>query len=59
VSKPTPQVKAKYNRKVYTQILASIPKDLAERFKAKCLDVGVSQASVVKKGIEEFLKPSE
>lgn len=49
-------VKRRYNEKNYTQIRAALPKDLAERFKKKCEELGISQASVVKEAIERFLE---
>lgn len=48
-------VKRRYNEKTYTQIVASIPKETAAAFKAKCVEEGVSQAQIIKKAIEEFL----
>ena len=48
-------VKRRYNNKVYSQIKVELPKDLVATFKAKCVDVGVSQASVFKEAIEKFL----
>ncbi len=48
-------VKQRYNQKVYTQIAASVPKEMAEAFKAKCAAEGVSQAQIIKKAIEDFL----
>ena len=49
-------VKRKYNTKVYTQIVASIPKELAAAFKEKCKAEGISQAQVVKDAIVKFLE---
>ena len=49
------EVKNRYNKKVYDVIRASIPKELAVAFKEKCLEKNISQASVIKKAIEEFL----
>lgn len=49
-------VKNRYNAKKYDRITACIPKELAEAFKAKCAREGVSQAQIVKKAIEDFLK---
>ena len=46
----------KYNNKVYSSILVELPKDLVARFKEKCKAEGVSQASVIKEAIEEFLE---
>jgi len=49
-------VKRRYNEKTYDVIRANIPKELAARFKEKCMQNGESQASVLKKAIEEYLK---
>lgn len=51
-------VKARYNKKNYDVIRASIPKELAEAFKEKCAAEGISQAQIIKNAIEEFLKSS-
>ena len=56
MSKPSSEVKRRYNNKVYTAVTANVPKDLAARFKAKCVADGVSQASVLKKAMEVFLE---
>ena len=45
----------RYREKVYDQISVSLPKELCARFKQKCSETGVSQASVIKKAIEDFL----
>lgn len=42
-------VKRRYNEKTYTQIVASVPKETAAAFKAKCAAEGVSQAQIIKK----------
>ena len=52
-------VKAKYNKKTYDVIRASIPKELAAAFKEKCAAEGISQAQIIKKAIEEFLKNTD
>lgn len=52
-------VKRRYNNKVYSQIKVELPKDLVATFKAKCVDVGVSQASVIREAIEKFLAENE
>ena len=56
-TKTSTEVKRRYNEKTYTQIRAAVPKALAERFKAKCEELGISQASVIKEAIEKFLGP--
>lgn len=49
------EVKRRYNEKTYTLISASVPKDMAAAFKAKCRAEGIPQAQVIKKAIEDFL----
>ena len=50
------QVKQKYNNeKVYSQIGVQLPKDLVAKFKRKCQELEISQASVIREAIEEFL----
>lgn len=55
MGKTSSTVKKRYNDKVYTHINVAIPKDLAERFKAKCAASGDSQAGVIKEAIERYL----
>ena len=54
-SRTSTDVKRRYNEKVYSQIRAAVPKEMAERFREKCETDGVSQASVIKEAIEQFL----
>lgn len=49
------EVKRRYNEKTYTLISASIPKETAAAFKAKCVAEGIPQAQIIKKAIEDFL----
>ena len=49
------EVKRRYNEKTYTLISASIPKETAAAFKAKCAAEGIPQAQIIKKAIEDFL----
>ena len=49
------EVKRRYNKKTYTIISASIPKETAAAFKAKCVVEGIPQAQIIKKAIEDFL----
>lgn len=49
------EVKRRYNNKVYSRIVAELPKELVAAFKATCKERGVSQAYVLKKAIEDFL----
>lgn len=54
-SKPNPETKRKYNEKTYSRIVADIPKDLAERFRAVTAERGDSQATIIKAAIEAYL----
>ena len=49
------EVKRRYNEKSYTLISASVPKETAAAFKAKCAAEGIPQAQIIKKAIEDFL----
>lgn len=54
-TKTSSAVKQRYNEKVYDNIAARIPKELAAAFRAKCAAEGISQAQVIKRAIEDFL----
>lgn len=56
MSRTSWKVKDRYNRKVYGQIYCLLPKDVVADFKAKCKANGISQASVVKEAIEQYLR---
>ena len=49
------EIKRRYNEKTYTLISASVPKETAAAFKAKCAAEGIPQAQIIKKAIEDFL----
>ena len=53
------QVKQRYNEKVYARMGFQLDKDLVEKFKEKCERYGISQASVIKAAIEQFLAEEE
>lgn len=50
------EVKRRYNEKVYSQISFSAPKDLVEEFREIYRNIGISQASVFKKFIADFVE---
>ena len=50
------EVKRRYNQKVYSQISFSVPKELVEEFREICRNTGISQASVFKKFISDFVE---
>lgn len=54
-TKTSSAVKQRYNEKVYDNISARVPKELAAAFKAKCVAEGIPQAQIIKKAIEDFL----
>lgn len=54
-TKTSTEVKRRYNKKTYTIISASIPKETAAAFKAKCVAEGIPQAQIIKKAIDDFL----
>lgn len=45
----------RYNAKTYDMISVRVRKDLAQRFRAKTAEEGISQASVITDAIREFL----
>ena len=47
--------KRKYNRKAYGAVTAYLPKEMAEAFKQKCAETGISQAAIVRAAVEKFL----
>lgn len=49
------EVKRRYNNKVYEKVFAELPKEIVIPFKEKCKAEGISQASILKKAIEEYL----
>lgn len=54
-TKTSSAVKQRYNEKVYDNIAARVPKELAAAFRAKCAAEGISQAQVIKKAMEDFI----
>lgn len=55
-TKTSSAVKQRYNQKAYSPVSVRLPKALVADFKAKCLADDVSQAEIIKKAIEAFLK---
>lgn len=49
------EVKRRYNQKTYSQIIVSVKKDTAAKFRTKCEEKGISYSEILKKAIEEFL----
>ena len=54
-TKTSTAVKRRYNNKVYAKIQAELPAELVAEFKEACIERGVSQASIFKKAMEDFL----
>ena len=55
-TKTSTAVKQRYNEKVYSNVSVRLPKDLVAAFKAKCNSENQSQAQIIKKAIEDYLK---
>lgn len=49
------EVKTRYNKKMYSSISIRIPKKIAEAFRDKCAETGISQAKILKEAINNFL----
>lgn len=49
-------VKRRYNEKTYKRIYVQFDIDLVEKFQAKCQQLNISQASVIKDAIIKFLE---
>ena len=54
-TKTSTAVKTRYNEKVYDNISARVPKELAAAFKEKCAAEGIPQAQIIKMARGDFL----
>lgn len=54
-SRTSTAVKRRYNEKTYALLAAQLPKQLVAEFKERCRKNGVSQASILKLAIEEYI----
>ena len=50
------EAKRRYNEKTYTLISTSVPKEKATAFKKKCVEMGIPQAQIIKRAIDQFLE---
>ena len=48
-------VKAKYNAKTYDRIVVNVRKEIAEQYKTKCDELGISYSQPLHEAIETFL----
>lgn len=55
-TKTSTAAKRRYNDKAYSRIQVELPKDTVSAFRAKCTERGLSQAGVIRSGIERFLE---
>lgn len=55
VTKAHEEAVRRYNEKTYSRVSVSLPKALVRAFKQKCRERDVSQASVIKDAIQDFL----
>ena len=44
-----------YNKKTYSQITVRIKKEVAEQYKAKCDELGITYGAILQEAIENFL----
>lgn len=54
-SKTSTEVKQRYLDRAYMQLGVRIPKELGERFKAKCKAEGIPQRQIIIEAVEKFL----
>ena len=54
-TKTSTQVKARYNKKMYTRVYADLPNELFADFKISTNENGVSMASIVRAAIKNYL----
>lgn len=50
------EVKNRYNKKTYTNLVLCLRKDQAEAYKAKCREKGIPYSEPLHKAVENFLK---
>jgi len=56
MSKPSVEVRTRWNKKNYDMVSCRLPKELVQEFRERCAEQGDSQASVIRQAIEEYLK---
>jgi len=49
------EVKRRYNERVYSQIGLQVPKDIAQKFKQKCIELDIPQRQVILDAILRFI----
>ena len=49
------EVKRRYNEANYARIYLQVPKDIGDKFKAKCQADGIPQRQILLDAIEKFL----
>lgn len=50
------EVKNRYNKKAYDRIVISVKKEIADVYKKKCEDLGISYSQPLHEAISEFIK---
>lgn len=53
------EVKMRYNKKHYKQLVVWLPIEMREQYKEKCKEKGIPQSEIVKKAISDFLAEEE
>lgn len=53
------EVKDRYNKKTYTRIAFSVKKEVAEEYKEKCKQLGITYSQAFHEAIDEILSKEE
>lgn len=59
MGKANPETVKKWQAEHYLNVACRVPKELAEAFREKCKENGDSQAAIIKKAMEDYLKAGE
>lgn len=48
-----------YNKRTYTQIVVRVKKEVAENYKSKCDELGISYGAILQEAIDDFLEKNK
>lgn len=48
-----------YNKRTYTQIVVRVKKEIAENYKSKCDELGISYGAILQEAIDDFLEKNK
>ena len=55
IGKTSPNAVKRYKAKAITRITLDVPREIGERFKAKCKAEGVPLAQILKQAIDQYI----